>query len=567
MAPLLLASRTACHPGLTSSRHDNGRHGLSSSPGSSSKRSRSLSFIPRAEKTTTGGEGHVVSEKLSPWQIPRREWFPPSFIFGAATSAYQIEGAWNEGGKGPSTWDDFCHKYPEWIADGSTGDVGANSYYLYREDVRLLKEMGMDAYRFSIAWSRILPKGTLEGGINHKGIEYYKRLINLLKENGIEPYVTLFHWDTPQALVDSYGGFLDDRIVKDYTDFAKVCFVHFGDTVKNWFTFNEPQTFSSFSYGTGIFAPGRCSPGQKCANPTGNSLTEPYIVAHNLLRAHAETVHEYNKHYRGNKDAQIGIAFDVMGRVPYDNMFLDDQAQERSIDYNLGWFMEPVVRGDYPFSMRSLIKDRLPYFTDDEKEKLVGSYDIMGINYYTSRFSKHIDISPKYSPVLNTDDAYAAQETKGPDGNTIGPSMGNPWIYMYPNGLKDILMFMKNKYGNPPVYITENGIGDVDTKDKPLPIKDALNDHVRLDYLQRHISVLKDAIDLGADVRGHFTWSLLDNFEWSAGYTERYGIVYVDRGNGCKRRMKRSAKWLKKFNRAAHTKKKDMTGIIPPSAY
>ncbi|PWZ30977.1 hypothetical protein Zm00014a_024128 [Zea mays] len=524
MAPLLLASRTACHPGLTSSRHDNGRHGLSSSPGSSSKRSRSLSFIPRAEKTTTGGEGHVVSEKLSPWQIPRREWFPPSFIFGAATSAYQ-------------------------------------------EDVRLLKEMGMDAYRFSIAWSRILPKGTLEGGINHKGIEYYKRLINLLKENGIEPYVTLFHWDTPQALVDSYGGFLDDRIVKDYTDFAKVCFVHFGDIVKNWFTFNEPQTFSSFSYGTGIFAPGRCSPGQKCANPTGNSLTEPYIVAHNLLRAHAETVHEYNKHYRGNKDAQIGIAFDVMGRVPYDNMFLDDQAQERSIDYNLGWFMEPVVRGDYPFSMRSLIKDRLPYFTDDEKEKLVGSYDIMGINYYTSRFSKHIDISPKYSPVLNTDDAYAAQETKGPDGNTIGPSMGNPWIYMYPNGLKDILMFMKNKYGNPPVYITENGIGDVDTKDKPLPIKDALNDHVRLDYLQRHISVLKDAIDLGADVRGHFTWSLLDNFEWSAGYTERYGIVYVDRGNGCKRRMKRSAKWLKKFNRAAHTKKKDMTGIIPPSAY
>ncbi|AQK40584.1 Beta-glucosidase2 [Zea mays] len=467
------------------------------------------------------------------------------------------------------------------IMDGSNADIGANSYHMYKTDVRLLKEMGMDAYRFSISWPRILPKGTVEGGINQDGIDYYKRLINLLLENGktpfflaslfmeshnlvfkgIEPYVTIFHWDVPQALEEKYGGFLDKthkRIVNDYKNFAKVCFDNFGDKVKNWLTFNEPQTFTSFSYGTGVFAPGRCSPGLDCAIPTGNSLVEPYIAGHNILLAHAEAVDLYNKYYKG-ENGRIGLAFDVMGRVPYGTSFLDEQAKERSMDINLGWFLEPVVRGDYPFSMRSLARERLPFFSDKQQEKLVGSYNMLGINYYTSIFSKHIDISPKYSPVLNTDDAYASQETYGPDGKPIGPPMGNPWIYLYPEGLKDILMIMKNKYGNPPIYITENGIGDVDTKEKPLPMEAALNDYKRLDYIQRHISTLKESIDLGANVHGYFAWSLLDNFEWYAGYTERYGIVYVDRKNNYTRYMKESAKWLKEFNTAKKPSKKIIT--------
>nr|1V03_A Chain A, DHURRINASE [Sorghum bicolor] len=559
---LLLASAInhTAHPAGLRSHPNNesfSRHHLCSSPQNISKRRSNLSFRPRAQTISSESAG---IHRLSPWEIPRRDWFPPSFLFGAATSAYQIEGAWNEDGKGPSTWDHFCHNFPEWIVDRSNGDVAADSYHMYAEDVRLLKEMGMDAYRFSISWPRILPKGTLAGGINEKGVEYYNKLIDLLLENGIEPYITIFHWDTPQALVEAYGGFLDERIIKDYTDFAKVCFEKFGKTVKNWLTFNDPETFCSVSYGTGVLAPGRCSPGVSCAVPTGNSLSEPYIVAHNLLRAHAETVDIYNKYHKG-ADGRIGLALNVFGRVPYTNTFLDQQAQERSMDKCLGWFLEPVVRGDYPFSMRVSARDRVPYFKEKEQEKLVGSYDMIGINYYTSTFSKHIDLSPNNSPVLNTDDAYASQETKGPDGNAIGPPTGNAWINMYPKGLHDILMTMKNKYGNPPMYITENGMGDIDKGDLPKPV--ALEDHTRLDYIQRHLSVLKQSIDLGADVRGYFAWSLLDNFEWSSGYTERFGIVYVDRENGCERTMKRSARWLQEFNGAA--KKVENNKILTPA--
>ncbi|VAH54622.1 unnamed protein product [Triticum turgidum subsp. durum] len=443
-----------------------------------------------------------VFTKLKPWQIPKRDWFDKDFLFGASTSAYQIEGAWNEDGKGPSTWDHFCHTYPERISDRTNGDVAANSYHLYEEDVKALKDMGMKVYRFSIAWSRILPDGT--GKVNQAGIDYYNKLINSLIDNDIVPYVTIWHWDTPQALEDKYGGFLNRQIVDDYKQFAEVCFKNFGDRVKNWFTFNEPHTYCCFSYGEGIHAPGRCSPGMDCAVPKGDSLREPF-----------------------------------------QDSFLDDQARERSIDYNLGWFLEPVVRGDYPFSMRSLIGDRLPKFTKEEQEKLASSCDIMGLNYYTSRFSKHIDISSDFTPKLNTDDAYASSETKGSDGNDIGPITGTYWIYMYPKGLTDLLLIMKEKYGNPPIFITENGIADVDSDPT---MTDPLDDWKRLDYLQRHISAVKDAIDQGADVRGHFTWGLIDNFEWSLGYSSRFGLVYIDKKDGNKRKLKKSAKWFAKFN-------------------
>ncbi|VAH54602.1 unnamed protein product [Triticum turgidum subsp. durum] len=453
-----------------------------------------------------------VFTKLKPWQIPKRDWFDKDFLFGASTSAYQIEGAWNEDGKGPSTWDHFCHTYPERISDRTNGDVAANSYHLYEEDVKALKDMGMKVYRFSIAWSRILPDGT--GKVNQAGIDYYNKLINSLIDNDIVPYVTIWHWDTPQALEDKYGGFLNRQIVDDYKQFAEVCFKNFGDRVKNWFTFNEPHTYCCFSYGEGIHAPGRCSPGMDCAVPKGDSLREPYTAGHHILLAHAEAVELFKACYNKHGDSKIGMAFDVMGYEPFQDSFLDDQARERSIDYNLGWFLEPVVRGDYPFSMRSLIGDRLPKFTKEEQEKLASSCDIMGLNYYTSRFSKHIDISSDFTPKLNTDDAYASSETKGSDGN-------------------------------PPIFITENGIADVDSDPT---MTDPLDDWKRLDYLQRHISAVKDAIDQGADVRGHFTWGLIDNFEWSLGYSSRFGLVYIDKKDGNKRKLKKSAKWFAKFN-------------------
>ncbi|KAF7067963.1 hypothetical protein CFC21_073769 [Triticum aestivum] len=557
MALLASALTPTTHLGLRSHVGPNREILWLRSAASSQKSKGRCNITVRLQRESQPAEpiGHVTT-KLKPWQIPRRDWFSPEFIFGASTSAYQVEGAWNEDGKGESTWDHFCHNYPERISDVTNGDVAADSYHMYEEDVKALKDMGMDAYRFSISWSRILPNGT--GTPNRKGIHYYNKLINSLIRHGIVPYVTIWHWDTPQALEDKYGGFLDPRIINDYKHFAEVCFQSFGDRVKHWFTFNEPHTYCCFSYGEGIHAPGRCSPGMDCAIPEGDSLKEPYIAGHHILLAHAEAVELFKTHYNQCEDGKIGMAFDVMGYEPYQDSFLDEQARQRSIDYNLGWFVEPVVRGDYPFSMRSLIGDRLPMFTELEQAKLASSCDIMGLNYYTSRFSKHIDMSSNVTPKLNIDDAYSSSEIVGCDGNTIGPKTGTFWIYMYPKGLRDLLLIMKEKYGNPPIFITENGMADVDGDET---MSDPLDDWKRLDYLQRHISAVKDAIDQGVDVRGHFTWGLVDNFEWGQGYSSRFGLVYIDKNDGLKRKLKKSAKWFGKFNAVP----KRLIGITKPT--
>ncbi|TVU51448.1 hypothetical protein EJB05_02879, partial [Eragrostis curvula] len=534
-------------------------------------------------------------------QVVTKKSFPPGFIFGAGTSSYQIEGGWNEGGKGPSTWDHYCHTYPEKIKFRHNGDVAVDSYHMYEEDVKMLKAMGMDAYRFSICWPRILPKGTLQGGINQEGINYYNNLINKLIENGIKPYVTLFHWEIPQALEEEYGSFLSPRIVNDYKNYAEVCFRNFGDRVKHWFTFNEPYVFCCNAYSIGKHAPGRCSPGGPCAVPSGDSLVEPYKVGHHLLLAHAEAARLYMKKYQDHQEGQIGIALVSMGYEPYDkNHHVHSQARDRSIDYNLGWFLEPLYRGDYPFTMRALIQDRLPQFTAEEKNKLIGSFDMLGLNYYTSRFSRHVDYSPLYSPTLNTEDAYAEFESKKFCIN-FGPSFKRGWILMseltivlwnifflnlfqqlalmvivltgtgwlckYPEGLKNLLMVIRDRYGNPPIYITENGVGDYD--DGNLPMEKALNDDVRLNYLKDHIAIVKESIDMGCKVRGHFSWSLIDNFEWQNGFTNRFGLIYVDHNDNLKRHMKKSAKWFAEFNGVARNEKQlaagELSNGVPPS--
>ncbi|GJN13500.1 hypothetical protein PR202_gb00212 [Eleusine coracana subsp. coracana] len=486
-------------------------------------------------------------------QVVTKSSFPPDFVFGAGTSSYQIEGGWDEDGKGPSIWDHYCHTYPEKIVGGGNGDIAVNSYHMYEEDVKMLKAMGMDAYKFSISWPRILPKGTLQGGINQAGIDYYNNLINKLLENGIKPYVVLFHWETPLALEKDYQSFLSPRIVNDFKDYVEVCFKNFGDRVKHWFTFNEPYVFVNNAYGAGKHAPGRCSPDanpdEPCVDQTGNSLVEPYKVGHNLLLAHAEAVCLYKQKYQEHQQGEIGIALVSMDYEPLSNTeHVHSEAQHRFIDYNLGWFLEPLYRGDYPFSMRALIRERLPYFTPEERKKLIGSYDMLGLNYYTSRFAKHIDFSPSRMHKINTDDVYAQAE-KQANGRYIGKSTGTDWLYSYPEGLKNLLTIIRERYGNPPVYITENGVGDMD-RNGDLPVEKALNDDVRLNYLKDHIAIIKESIDMGCKVRGHFTWALLDNFEWQNGFTQRFGLIYVDRNNDLKRHMKKSAKWFAEFNLA-----------------
>ncbi|KAL6641716.1 hypothetical protein ACP70R_019897 [Stipagrostis hirtigluma subsp. patula] len=541
------AGLTAAHTAHSGLGRKEGRHNSVSWRLSPSANSRAIAIRSRAARISADLGADAVKPAK---QVITRKSFPPGFVFGAGTSSYQIEGGWNEGGKGPSIWDHYCEKFPDRIKFRHNGKVAVNSYHMYEEDVKMLKAMGMDAYRFSICWPRILPKGTLQGGINPEGIQYYNNLINKLLENGIKPYVTLFHWETPQALEEMYESFLSPRIVNDFRDFAEVCFKNFGDRVKHWFTFNEPYVFCSNAYSIGKHAPGRCSPGHGCAVPNGDSLVEPYKAGHHLLLAHAEAVKVYKSKYQELQEGQIGIALVSMGYEPFDKMHhVHWQARDRSIDHNLGWFLEPLFRGDYPFSMRALIQDRLPHFTPEEQKKLVGSYDMLGLNYYTSRFSRHVDYSPLHSPVLNKDDPYALMDTKGVDGQHIGENTGTDWLYSYPDGLKHLLMVIKDRYGNPPIYITENGVGDVDEGN--LSMEDALNDDVRLTYIKDHIAIVKQSIDMGSKVRGHFTWSLIDNFEWQNGFTHRFGLVYVDHNDGFKRHMKKSAKWFAEFNGAA----------------
>ncbi|XP_008807567.3 furostanol glycoside 26-O-beta-glucosidase-like [Phoenix dactylifera] len=493
-------------------------------------------------RSANGNVAVVEAPEEVPAQVTLgRSSFPPGFAFGVASSAYQVEGAWNEGGREPSIWDTFTHNQPDKITDHSTGDIATDSYHRYKEDVKIMKDMGVDSYRFSISWSRILRNGTLEGGINPEGIKYYNDLINELIDNGIEPFVTLFHWDVPQALEDAYGGFLCRNIVHDFKDFANICFEEFGDRVKHWITLNEPWSFSSMGYSLGSHAPGRCSEFLGC--PVGDSMTEPYIVAHNLLLAHAAAARLYKEKFQATQKGEIGISLVSMWYKPYSNFYQDREAANRSIEFMLGWFMDPLVFGDYPFNMRALVQERLPYFTAEESEMIKGSYDFIGINYYTSRYAQGVPISQESSPSLSIQDSYANQLDEK-DGVPIGQLDGT-WVYVYPYGVKDLLLYTKNRYNNPTIYITENGTCELNDPEKTW--KQASYDPWRINYLSLHLAQVREAIQEGVDVKGYFAWALTDNFEWNEGYTQRFGLVYIDYAHHLKRHPKISSKWFARF--------------------
>ncbi|XP_073010431.1 beta-glucosidase 12-like [Typha latifolia] len=467
--------------------------------------------------------------------------FPAGFIFGSASSAYQYEGAAAEGGRRPSIWDTFTHQRPDMIADRSNGDVAIDSYHRYKEDVKIMKNMGWDAYRFSISWTRILPSGSLSGGINQEGIDYYNNLINELISKGLKPFVTLFHWDSPQSLEDSYGGFLSDNIVKDFRDFAWVCYREFGDRVKHWITFNEPLTYCALGYGTGSFAPGRCTPSGngKCA--AGDSAREPYTACHNQLLAHATAVRLYRRRFQAKQQGVIGITLNTNWFIPYSNSKSSVRATKRALDFNFGWFMEPLTRGKYPLTMRKFVGDRLPRFTRRQYNLVKGSFDFIGINYYTSSYTQ--SAPPTNVTSYSTDSRTQSTEIR--NGVLIGPQAASDWLFIYPPGIKELLLYTKTNYNNPVIFITENGVDEINNKTAPL--RDALHDSTRIKYFHDHLSNVKQAIREGVNVRGYFAWSLLDNFEWTAGYTVRFGINFVDYENGLKRHPKRSALWFTKF--------------------
>ncbi|XP_020090017.1 beta-glucosidase 12-like [Ananas comosus] len=406
-----------------------------------------------------------------------------------------------------------------------------------------MKEIGMDAYRFSISWSRILPSGCLSGGVNKEGVKYYNNLINELISKGLEPFVTIFHWDSPQALEDKYGGFLSNHIVEEYVKYAEVCFTEFGDRVRRWITFNEPWTFCSKGYATGEFAPGRCSPWEVGRCRAGDSGTEPYAACHHLLLAHAAAVRLYCSKYQESQKGKIGITLVSHWFVPYTSSRSSDAAAQRALDFMFGWFMDPLTGGDYPRSMRALVGKRLPTFTKQQSESVRGSFDFIGLNYYTANYADDLMSSNCRKTSYTTDSRTNLTQQR--NGIPIGPKAASNWLYVYPAGIRELLLYTKAKYNNPVIYITENGVDELNNKNASL--EEALKDEPRIDYYSKHLLNVNRAIKEGVDVRGYFAWSLLDNFEWIDGYTVRFGLIFVDYRDDLKRYPKRSACWFEKF--------------------
>jgi beta-glucosidase len=504
-----------------------------------------------------------------------RSAFPDDFAFGAASAAYQYEGAARDGGRGPSIWDDFAQRWPGRIADASNGNVAIDFYNNFKDDVKIMKRMGLEAFRFSISWSRILPCGHLNQGINKEGIRFYNDLIDELLANGITPYVTLFHWDVPQALEAAYGGFLSSQIVADFADYVDLCFWEFGDRVKHWITLNEPWSFCSAGYVTGTDAPGRGTTAATIKSPTddstwsflmshrsysstpteaidnGNPGTEPYIVAHNLLLSHAAAVEIYRKNYQDCQKGKIGITNVVNWMVPYTDSKTDIEATERALDFMFGWFVDPVVNGHYPHSMRKYVGSRLPEFSEIESEKLRGSYDFLGVNYYTAKYVS--DASNTNVETLSYTTDPKVKYTCVRNGVPIGPQATCEWIYVYPQGIYDLLVYVKRKYKNPSIYITENGLGDAD--DTKQRFTEARVDEMRKNYHIDHLRYLSEAIEDGVKVKGYFVWSLFDNYEWAAGYTNRFGLIFIEfRDGNLTRYPKGSGIWYMNFLNDKDTK-------------
>lgn len=445
-----------------------------------------------------------------------------------------------------TTWDSFSHT-PGKVANGENGDVAIDHYHLFRDDIKLMKEMGLGSYRFSIAWSRIQPDG--EGAVNQAGIDHYNEVIDALVEAGITPFLTLFHWDTPVALETKYGSWLNADMEKHFAAYADTCFKHFGDRVKYWLTFNEPMSVAINGYDAGINAPGRCSDRSRCRE--GDSSTEPYIVSHNMLNAHAAAVEVYRSKYQAAQGGKIGITINTDCAYPLTAAARDKQAAQRHLEFQSAWYADPIYFGDYPASMKSRVGARLPAFTPEQSARLKGSHDFLGLNHYTSTYvsdQAHPQPVPESQKNYHYDEGTALSFT-GVDGTPIGAKAASSWLYVVPQGMEDVLLWLHERYGGPDIFVTENGV-DL-AGEAQLSKEQALRDADRVQYYQGYLQHALAARSRGVQLKGYFAWSLMDNFEWADGYDYKFGLVYVDRdlesATYMQRSQKDSAKWYANF--------------------
>ncbi|KAG2573327.1 hypothetical protein PVAP13_7KG241000 [Panicum virgatum] len=482
--------------------------------------------------------------------------------------------------------------------DGRNGDAADDHYHRYMGDVEIMQSLGVNAYRFSISWARILPRGRL-GGVNPDGIAFYNRLIDALLQKGIQPFVTLHHFDMPHELEVRYVGWLGAGIREEFEHYADVCFRAFGDRVRFWTTFNEPNLFTKFMYMLGMYPPNHCSPPFGSCN-SGNSNREPYAAAHNIIMSHAAAVRTYKEKYQvsvrpgnlvlcqslfisrsfascycfcvcdllfqttfsgwgGNADTfalkhflmhvcvmkakqggSIGIVIAMKWYEPLTNTTEDILAARRAQSFELEWFLDPIFFGDYPTQMREILKSNLPTFTSEEKKLLQYKSDFIGLNHYTAIYTKDCIHSPCD---LRTYEGNALVSATGErDGVKIGGDTALAGYYVVPEAVEPAIMYVNQRYKDTPVYITENGYSQW----SDISREELINDVERLNYLRGYVTHLSKAIRNGANVRGYFVWTLLDNFEWTFGYRVRFGLYHVDFDTQ-ERTPRMSARWYRSF--------------------
>jgi len=415
--------------------------------------------------------------------------FPSGFLWGAATSAYQIEGSPLADGAGPSIWHRFAHT-PGMVRDGDSGDVACDHYRRWPQDVALMRDLGLTAYRFSLAWARIRPQGT--GALNPAGLDFYERLVDTLLAAGIQPMATLYHWDLPAAL-DDRGGWLNPDSVHWFADYAGAVFRRLDDRVGLWVTLNEPWVVTDGGYLHGNLAPGH------------RNRFEAPIATHHLLRAHAAAVQAY----RAVGRHRIGLVVNLEPKYAASQAAEDLAATRRAEAYMNRQYLDPVFLGTYPDELREIFGAAWPEWPKHEVESIRQPIDFLGVNYYTRGVTR-FDAA-----------AWPLRAAAVPQTRSAHTDTG--WE-VHPPALADALRWVSRRYGNPPVYVTENGAAFYD----PPTANGRVRDPLRVDYLHAHLRALRAALADGCDVRGYFAWSLLDNLEWSHGFSKRFGLVHVD---------------------------------------
>ncbi|KAD4178953.1 hypothetical protein E3N88_27544 [Mikania micrantha] len=440
----------------------------------------------------------------------KRSDFPDEFLFGVATSAYQIEGAYLEDGKSLNNWDAFSLS-PGNIQNGDDGFVADDHYHRYLKDIEIIQSLGVDAYRFSISWARILPRGRF-GEVNPDGIMFYNKILDELELRGIKPFVTIYHHDFPQELQDRYGSWLSPLMQEDYVHYAETCFKNFGDRVKHWVTINEPNLFTQMAYQNGKYPPARCSqPFGDC--PAGNSDIEPLIVVHNMLLAHGKAVSLYRMDYQHEQGGSMGIVVDCQMYEPLTDNDLDQEAAKRGLAFFIGWALDPLTYGDYPSEMRQYLGNQLPQFSNAEREFLRNSIDFIGINHYSTSYAKDC-IYSSCSETANRAIKGFVDTTSDRDGVQIGEPTGIRSLPVVPRGIGEVVEYLKKRYDNKPMFITENGYSEPQDEEQ---VQDAIQDFKRIEFHKTYMSSLAQAIRDGANVKGYFVWTLMDDFEWIIG--------------------------------------------------